>query len=55
MNKTVFSYIVIIYISCVNASFKFRHLEYATGFEDPQRLRYLRHLEYATGFDDSNY
>ena len=52
MNKTILSYIVIIYISCVNATYKLRHLTYATGIEEP---RNFRHLEYATGFEEPHY
>ena len=39
---------MIIYVSYVNATFKLRHLTYATGTEEPQ---YLRHLSYATAIE----
>jgi len=49
--KTIFLYINF-YISCVIATFKLRHLTYATGMEDSQ---HMRHLTYATGMEDSQY
>jgi hypothetical protein len=53
MNRiTLFSQIIIFYISYVNAKFNLRHLTYATGMEGPY---YLRHLTYATGMEGPHY
>jgi len=41
-----------LYVSYVNATFKLRHLTYATGMEE---TNYLRHLTYATGMEGTNY
>jgi hypothetical protein len=47
----LFSYIIIFYVSFVNATFNLRHLTYATGMDD--HPHYQRHLTYATGMDGS--
>jgi hypothetical protein len=48
----LFSTIIIFYLSFVNATFKLRHLTYATGIEGSH---HQRHLTYATGMEGSHY
>ena len=55
MNRnTLLSYIIMFYVSYVNATFNVRHLTYAsaTGMEG---THYLRHLTYATGIEGPHY
>ena len=49
----LFSTIIIFYLSFVNATFKLRHLTYATGIEGSHHQRHL--TSYATGMEGSHY
>jgi len=54
MNRiTLFSQIIMFYISYVNARFNLRHLTYATGMEEPHYLRHLPDYNIEEDFIDT--